>query len=118
MSIDWLKIITAHVAWKQRLEQFLQGTSTEDLKPEVIAVDNRCDLGKWIYGAGKTFNRSPEYVVVKDLHANFHTIAAKIVSHHLLGESQQAQALLDGEYSRISNSLKRHILDLRGAVER
>jgi len=117
MSADWLKIITAHVAWKQRLEHFLQGTSSENLDPAVISVDNRCDLGKWIYGPGKAFHSADEYLIVKDMHTNFHTIAAKVVNYHLLGETHKAQTLLDGEYSRISNSLKRQILKLRGTVE-
>ena len=116
MSTDWLKIISAHVAWKQRLEELLRGTSAERLEPDVIALDNRCDLGKWIYGSGASFSATPDYGVVKDLHAQFHRAAASVVSCYQNGDTQAARELLDGEYSHISDSLKRHILKLRGQV--
>ena len=93
MNVDWLNIITAHVAWKQRLQKFLDGTSTETLDPAAIAVDNRCELGKWIYSVGMSFQHTASYSTVKDLHASFHKVAANIVSHHLRGDTDVAQSL-------------------------
>jgi hypothetical protein len=118
MNADWLRIITAHVAWKQRLQKFLDGTSTETLDPAVIGVDNRCELGKWIYSGGTSFQHNANYTTVKELHANFHKVAASIVDYHMRGETQAAQSLLTGDYSQLSNTLKKNILRLRTEVER
>lgn len=117
MTTDWLKIISAHVAWKQRLQQMLAGQSTEQLDPGTIALDNRCDLGKWIYGSGKNFEGLADFVTVRGLHAQFHLSAAAIVSRHRAGDTKAALELLNGDYSRTSDSLKRHILKLRTQVE-
>jgi hypothetical protein len=118
MSADWLRIITAHVEWKLRLQKFLDGTSTETLDPAVIAVDNRCELGKWIYSVGTSFKNSTNYTTVKESHAHFHKVAATIVSHHLHGDTQAAQSLLNGDYSQLSDTLKKNILKLRSEAER
>ena len=118
MNVDWLSIITAHVSWKQRLQKFLDGTSTETLDPAAISVDHRCEFGKWIYGAGLSFKNTDSYATVKDLHANFHKVAASIVSHQLRGDTDAARNLLGGDYSQLSDTLKKSILKLRTEVER
>ena len=51
-GLNFMTAIEAHIKWKSRLESYIQGTSTEDLKVEVICRDDQCPLGKWIYSAG------------------------------------------------------------------
>jgi len=83
--MNWMEIIGAHVMWKQRLTAFLAGNSTETLDPDTIQLDDRCALGKWIYGDGKAMSELPRYEEVRGLHAQFHQYAADVVRLHLAG---------------------------------
>ena len=47
--------IAAHIKWKIRLGQFIDGTSTEKLDSAMVCKDNVCVLGKWIYGDGTKY---------------------------------------------------------------
>ena len=45
-GLNFLTAIEAHIKWKGRLESYIDGTSDEDLKVEVICRDDQCPLGK------------------------------------------------------------------------
>ncbi|MGA7595860.1 MAG: CZB domain-containing protein, partial [Gallionella sp.] len=77
--MKWLNMINRHVAWKQRLLAYLDGTSQEKLDPVNIKKDDVCELGKWIYGEGKANIHIPYYHWVKSNHTLFHEYAAQIV---------------------------------------
>ena len=115
--MDWMEIIGAHVMWKQRLTAFLAGNSTEELKPDMIRLDDRCALGKWIYGEGQPMSHLPRYEEVRELHAQFHQYAADVVNLHLAGNTAEAEKLLQGEYSRLSEKLKHRIIGLSQQVK-
>ena len=115
--MDWMEIIGAHVMWKQRLTAFLAGSSSEALDPDMIRLDDRCALGKWIYGDGKPMARLPGYEEVRALHAQFHQYAADVVSLHLAGDTAAAEKLLQGDYSRHSEKLKHRIIGLSQQVK-
>jgi Ribonuclease G/E len=51
-GLNFMTAIEAHIKWKTRLETYIQGTSQEDLKVEVVCRDDQCPLGKWIYSTG------------------------------------------------------------------
>lgn len=115
--MNWMEIISAHVMWKQRLFALLAGNSKEQLDPAVIELDNRCVLGKWIYGDGQRMTELPAFEEVRGLHARFHQLAAEVVKLHLAGEASAAEFLLHGEYSRLSEKLKHRILGLSHQVK-
>jgi hypothetical protein len=115
--MDWMEIIGAHVMWKQRLTAFLAGESTESLDPETIRLDDRCALGKWLYGEGTAMSELPRYEEVRGLHAQFHQYAADVVTLHLAGNSAEAERLLQGDYSRLSEKLKHRIIGLSQQVK-
>lgn len=110
--MDWMEIIGAHVMWKQRLIAFLAGDSEEQLDPATIQLDDRCALGKWIYGDGASMAELPGYEEVRSLHAQFHRNAAEVVRLHLAGKTDEAGVLLHGDYSKLSERLKHRILGL------
>lgn len=114
--MDWMEIIGAHVMWKQRLTSFLAGSS-EELNPDLIRLDDRCALGKWIYGDGKPMSQLPRYEEVRALHAQFHQYAADVVNLHLSGNTAEAEKLLQGDYSRLSEKLKHRIIGLSQQVK-
>ncbi|MBW8458901.1 MAG: CZB domain-containing protein [Thiobacillus sp.] len=115
--MDWMEIIGAHVMWKQRLTSFLAGESTENLDPETIRLDDRCALGKWLYGEGSAMSELPRYEEVRGLHAQFHQYAANVVNLHLAGNSAEAEKLLQGDYSRLSEKLKHRVIGLSQQVK-
>lgn len=115
--MNWMEIISAHVMWKQRLTAFLAGTSEEKLDPDVIKLDDRCPLGKWIYGEGKPMENLPAYEEVRELHAKFHQNAAEVVTLHQADCTAEAETLLNGPYSRLSEKLKHRILGLSHQVK-
>lgn len=115
--MDWMEIIGAHVMWKQRLTSFLAGKSTENLDPETIRLDDRCALGTWLYGAGSAMSELPRYEEVRGLHAQFHQYAADVVNLHLAGNSAEAEKLLQGDYSRLSEKLKHRVIGLSQQVK-
>lgn len=115
--MNWMEIIGAHVMWKQRLIALLAGNSEETLDPDLIALDNRCVLGKWIYGDGQAMAELPAFEEVRGLHARFHELAAEVVRLHCAGDAAAAQALLHGEYSKLSEKLKHRILGLSSQVK-
>ncbi|MFZ3175988.1 MAG: CZB domain-containing protein [Thiobacillus sp.] len=115
--MDWMEIIGAHVMWKQRLTSFLAGESTENLDPETIRLDDRCALGKWLYGEGSAMSELPRYEEVRGLHAQFHQYAADVVNLHLAGNSAEAEKLLQGDYSRLSEKLKHRVIGLSQQVK-
>ncbi|HUX29065.1 MAG TPA: CZB domain-containing protein [Thiobacillus sp.] len=112
-----MEIISAHVMWKQRLIAYLAGDSQEQLDPEVIGLDDRCPLGKWIYGEGKSMETLPGYEEVRELHAQFHQNAAQVIVLHQTDSTAEAEALLNGDYSRLSEKLKHRILGLSRQVK-
>lgn len=115
--MNWMEIIGAHVMWKQRLTAFLAGNSTETLDPDTIQLDDRCGLGKWIYGDGKAMSELPRYEEVRGLHAQFHQYAADVVRLHLAGNTAEAEKLLQGEYSKLSEKLKHRLIGLSQQVK-
>jgi hypothetical protein len=115
--MNWMEIISAHVMWKQRLIALLAGNSDEQLDPTAITLDNRCVLGKWIYGDGQEVANLPAFEEVRELHARFHQLAAQVVLLHQGGDAASAESLLHGDYSRLSEKLKHRILGLSHQVK-
>lgn len=104
--MNFLDAINAHVMWKLRLQRYLDGTSDENLNPDLICKDNLCILGKWIYGNQDRYTKSSVFEDVRGQHAEFHKLAAQIVT--LIHEKRQKEAgeLLRGDYSHLSHHLQ------------
>ena len=107
------KAITAHNAWKSRLKTAINGGEVpEETK---VAVDNLCDLGKWIHGDGSKLSKLPEYTDLKAKHARFHQAAAKVVKLIKSGNNAGASEELEGgEYRKVSSEVIAAIVKLKG----
>jgi hypothetical protein len=80
-ALDIDVAIRAHQNWKDRLTLYLEGKSSEDLRPELICHDNRCDLGKWIYSDGE--KQLGQYTIFSELravHKMFHRQASSVIA--------------------------------------
>lgn len=105
--------IAAHIKWKVRLNQFIDGTSTEQLNSATICKDNLCDLGKWIYGEGAKYNSAPHYKDLVAKHANFHRCAADVVKKVEGSDKPGAKTLLAGPFAVASKETVTAIMELK-----
>ncbi len=113
--MNFLEIISAHVRWKQRLSTYIKDKS-EPLDPAVICRDDECRLGKWIYGEGQAYKQAENFEKVRTEHAQFHKHAAAVITFVNRGDRDLATQVLNGEYARVSNNLKRNIIALAQEV--
>lgn len=113
--MNFLEIISAHVRWKQRLESYILERQ-EKLDAAEICRDDRCTLGKWIYGDGQHYAETNNFEKMRAEHAAFHKHAAAIVTFANRGDLDTATEVLNGVYARTSNNLKRDIIALAREV--
>jgi methyl-accepting chemotaxis protein len=109
--------IAAHVKWKLRLTQFIDGTSTEKLDSAVVCKDNLCALGKWIYGPGEAHKDVAHYADLVGKHAHFHRCAGEVVRKVDSGDKTGAMSILKGEFASAAKETVTAIMDLRKEVE-
>lgn len=98
------KAIGAHGMWKQRLKQAIDGGSSE-FTVERVKPDNNCDFGKWLYSLGDKEKASANFKTVRELHADFHKVAADVLGKALKGDKSAATAAMDGAFAAASSKL-------------
>lgn len=109
-EINIMDAINAHVRWKVRLEKYLEGSSDEKLDPNIVRLDNQCVLGKWIHGpAEKFFEGDDSLQALREDHAEFHTLAGRIVELVHANDKAGAEKILHGEYSEASRVVIRDL---------
>lgn len=108
--------IVAHVKWKVRLMQFVDGLSSEKFESANVCKDNLCTLGKWIYGEGSCYQSLPGYQVLAQEHAKFHHCAADVVKAVEVGDKAGAKAMVVNQLAAASRKTVVAIYDLRREV--
>lgn len=101
------KAVGAHGMWKARLKSVIE-TGKTDLDPEVVAQDNQCEFGKWLYGPTITqADKTADYEKVRQLHARFHKCACATLKKALSGDKKGADDDLSmrGAFSAASGEL-------------
>lgn len=118
-ELNFMGAIEAHVRWKVRLEAYINGTSEEQLDPEVVCRDDQCLLGKWIYGGGGAkYGNHPLFPDLKQTHMHFHRSAGEIVRTVDAGDPEKARTLLtSGDYARHSHRIKSELARLSLELE-
>jgi len=112
LDIDTAK--SAHENWKLRLEAYLAGRSQETFSPETICFDDRCDLGKWIYGPGKAkLGRFPGFTALTSHHKMFHYAASNVVALYQAGRTDEAQRMLDQQLAEFSKNVTQDLDSLQ-----
>jgi hypothetical protein len=113
-GLNFMTAIDAHMKWKTRLENYINGTSDEDLKVEVISCDDKCPLGQWIYGqGGQSYGTIQSFGDMKAMHAHFHTCAGHVLATAQQGRKDEALRMLDhGDYVRASERVKMQLAKL------
>jgi len=112
-EINIAEAITAHVTWKVRLQKYIDGKSDEKLDPMIICRDDQCTLGQWMHGpATQRFHADEAFRTLRSDHAHFHYVAANVVRYMDERDQAGAQALLKGEYSKVSHNVIMMLLKL------
>jgi len=96
LRIDDLDIdgaIEAHRQWKVKLRTAIEHQS--QLDAETISCDDRCPLGKWLYGpGGHRLGSRPSFVQLLEEHKVFHQAAGDVAKRINSGAYSQAQRML------------------------
>jgi hypothetical protein len=110
-GLNFQSAVASHQNWKVRFRAMIESGIVEALDPKMIAQDNQCAIGKWIYGPAKEkYGSHPLYEKLRGDHAFFHTCASRVLVMILRGEKQKAlQEMEKGAYARASNDV---IMDL------
>lgn len=86
--------VGAHGLWKSRLRHAV-ATRRTDVPPEVVRADDRCKFGQWLHHAvGPAERTGSSFRTVRDLHAQFHREAAKVLDLALAGRTAEAEAAM------------------------
>ena len=76
---DFTDIRLKHVAWRTRLDEFLEGK--KGMSEEEATSHKACDLGKWLYSSGiKKYGEMPEMQELEKVHIELHSTVKNILS--------------------------------------
>lgn len=115
LSFDQAK--QAHLKWKVRLVNYINGKSEEKLEVSKVCRDDQCDLGKWIHGPAKRYVNAAEYQALKASHADFHKSVGGIVEFVDQGLIHEAKNLLGGDFYQYSNKTIKALGLMQQSVE-
>ncbi|RDH92314.1 MAG: methyl-accepting chemotaxis protein [endosymbiont of Seepiophila jonesi] len=111
-TIDFAAAKSAHLAWKARLQGFLDGQTSMSQNEAVSHHD--CILGKWYYSEGlSNYGAIPEMRELETPHAEIHALIKQIVQKKNAGSGAEAGELL----SQV-DPLSQRIISLLDIVER
>jgi len=117
-EVNIIECIDAHMKWKGRLQNYLDGKSNENLDPMIICRDDQCVLGKWIHGpALKYFHEDEGFHKLRSDHANFHFIAGSIVKKVQEKNFAESDSLLKNEYARASREVIQDLTELNKQIQ-
>ena len=112
MNID--EAIAAHASWKRKLASYLeQGERTIDVNN--LGADNKCALGKWLYGEGQRLASDPDFKLLVQEHARFHRAVADVVRRADAGVEVRAEIALgsNSEFGKASSSVIRALMAMK-----
>jgi methyl-accepting chemotaxis protein len=83
-------VIAGHGMWKWRFHEAIETGRTDYILADV-ARDDRCALGKWLYGEGRGASGGwAGYGRIRELHASFHRAAAEVLELAVAGDKAAA----------------------------
>lgn len=111
-DFDFFAARTAHLAWRQRIRDFLDGAKA--LTHEEAVSHRDCALGKWLYSKGmKHYGHFEDMQLMEKEHEKLHAIIREIIDLKHQGRMDHAEA----RYREVE-SLSGTIVSLLKSVER
>lgn len=113
-GLNFKTAINAHISWKRRLRDYINGNSDEVLDHSTISSDKNCALGQWIYGEGdRHYGEVELFKNLKHSHKQFHECAGNIVLEVDKGNHNEAlQLIAADEYARASTQVTSQLAQL------
>ena len=116
-EIDIDALIASHDRWRLQLQDMVNGRSQEVMQPERIGQDDRCDLGRWLHGAGRQrLGHVPAFDMLVARHRYFHQQAAAVVTLFNAGEQPKAVQLVNGGCRHASNQVLLLLKELKRSL--
>ena len=111
------RAIAAHAQWKYRLKQAIEA-GTSEWTAESVRPDNLCEFGKWLHSASPAETATERWKKIRELHAEFHKEAARILTMALAGRKTEAEAAvaLGSHFSRTSADLTLALVSWRDSL--
>jgi methyl-accepting chemotaxis protein len=109
--MTFVDIITSHASWKAKFKIAIETKETLDVS--LIAKDNCCDLGQWLYNADSIvkYGNLESYKACVITHADFHKEAANIATLINEAKYEEATRLIGyaSGYAKLSNAVSASI---------
>jgi hypothetical protein len=112
MNLD--NAAAAHALWKTKLRAAI--AKHEQLDVVNLSRDDRCELGQWLHGEGKSsYGRLASHGDCMHKHLEFHSEVTKVARVVNAGQYSQAEALLSAGsgFAKASSALSVAFLKLR-----
>jgi methyl-accepting chemotaxis protein len=91
-TLDFFSARTAHLAWRQKIRDFLDGKKSLTQAEAVSHKD--CVLGKWLYSAGlSSYGHIEEMQVMEKRHERLHAVIREIITLKESGKDAEAEKL-------------------------
>ena len=112
MNFD--QAINVHVQWKSKLAAYI-AKPDHTVNAAALAMDNQCELGKWIHGSGQNLAGTPEFQKLAAEHARFHKAAGEVVRKADAGQRMIADVALGSksEYATASNAVVSALMGMK-----
>lgn len=110
--MDFYDAINAHVTWKLRLRQYIDGTLKEPLDPREVGRDDNCPLGQWINDNIQNHGDKSLFRQVQVQHAEFHRCAAEIIETVDNNKPDVAESMLSSDYAQLSHMIVKSLTKL------
>jgi hypothetical protein len=116
--MDFDSAIVAHTTWKNKLKNYLEKRDGS-LNSADVQSDQKCELGQWIHGEGRKWNRKPAFIELKTRHAQFHAAAAALVRKVDSGLSVNDDIIVGSgsEFSKSTAGVVKSLVKLRDETE-
>jgi hypothetical protein len=112
-------VLNAHMAWMDRLQSVIDGTSAEVLDVAEISQASECELGKWMDSEGlRLYGKLPEFDALYKEHTKFHLIAGEVLIEQLDGNTANASYLLKSKFQPVSNKTEQVMIRLFSAIKK
>jgi hypothetical protein len=107
MAQQITRAIGVHGQWNARLTKAI-AAGASDFEVATVRRDDKCEFGSWLHHSIKSQARaSARYARVRDLHAQFHLEAARVLALAVSGHKSEAGHAMapGGAFSKISGEL-------------
>ena len=87
---------------------------------EEVSRDDRCILGKWLYGEGAgKYSEYEQFRALRNHHAHFHKCAGKVLEAALAGNKTGAQAALkSGDFAHASQAIVLKLAEMYNRISK